>query len=187
VGEFACNARQVWPDCTVVCIEANLEHSKSLEPHGEFHIALLGRETGREVDWYRSKTVYVTGDSMYRENTWAYDDRHVVIERRKTIRLDDLLPGRRFDFAKIDVQGAELDVLLGGEETLSECRHLLVELATVEYNRGAPRPQEVIDLLQRRGYRMVGEGNYTFMGKMLVAVDVLFEKVPTVSQSPESR
>jgi FkbM family methyltransferase len=52
-------------------------------------------------------------------------------------RLDDVLaemPGREFDLLKIDVQGAEIDVLRGAGRTLAGVEAIVIELSLLEYN-----------------------------------------------------
>jgi hypothetical protein len=55
------------------------------------------------------------------------------------------------EFIKIDVQGAELDVLVGAKDSLITCQHLIVELRDVEYNIGSPEREVVIDYLASQG------------------------------------
>ena len=40
------------------------------------------------------------------------------------------------DLIKMDIQGAEMDVLKGAQDCLKTCKDLIVELQTVEYNKG---------------------------------------------------
>jgi hypothetical protein len=61
------------------------------------------------------------------------------------------LPDRHFDLLKIDVQGAELDVLRGGPATLQAIEVLFVELSLHACNRGAPRFAEVVAALAALG------------------------------------
>jgi FkbM family methyltransferase len=70
--------------------------------------------------------------------------------------FDDLAAGllgesRRVDGVKIDVQGMELDVLLGMRQTLCAYRPKLI----VEFHAGVNRA-EILDLLQDCGYRKDG-------------------------------
>jgi len=60
----------------------------------------------------------------------------------------------RLDLLKIDVEGAELAVLRGGEKTIAAMRPWII----VEVNRGtsrnaAVRPEQILELLSAHGYR----------------------------------
>lgn len=90
-----------------------------------------------------------------------------------TTTLDDLLKYKMLnmpELIKIDVQGAELDVLVGASESLKTCQHLIVELRDVEYNIGSPEKEVIIDYLSSQGFKNMGmfsdngpDGDYHFM------------------------
>jgi hypothetical protein len=61
------------------------------------------------------------------------------------------------DMIKMDVQGAELDVLKGAEETLKTAQHVILELQRVEYNKGAPLKDTVIEYMDGLGFDCQGE------------------------------
>jgi FkbM family methyltransferase len=61
----------------------------------------------------------------------------------------------RLDFIKIDVEGAELQVLRGGQRTLREFRPaMLLEIEARHTARYEYTTSDVVDWLQQRGYRM---------------------------------
>jgi FkbM family methyltransferase len=64
-------------------------------------------------------------------------------------RLDDLVPvARAIDFIKIDVEGAELEVLEGAVETIRRCRpHVLFEHAKVHNTNYETTPAQLFALL----------------------------------------
>ena len=71
---------------------------------------------------------------------------------------------------KMDVQGAEMDVLKGALETLQTVKHIILELQVVEYNKGAPKRDEVIAFMDTIGYDCLGlfsnngpDGDYHFV------------------------
>jgi hypothetical protein len=74
----------------------------------------------------------------------------VYIER-KTYALDDLVNLRSFplpDLVKIDVQGCEKDIVMGGQKTLRHAKHLIIEMQHVDYNLGAPKVQETLPFIE---------------------------------------
>jgi hypothetical protein len=71
---------------------------------------------------------------------------------------------------KMDVQGAELDVLKGAVETLKSVNHIILELQVVEYNKGAPLKDAVIEYMDSIGFDCLGifsnngpDGDYHFV------------------------
>ena len=70
----------------------------------------------------------------------------------QTIRLDDLPEAREADFLKLDVQGAELDVLLGAPATLAHVLAVHTEVEFVPLYRNQPLFPEVDQEMRRRGF-----------------------------------
>lgn len=101
-----------------------------------------------------------------------------------TAPLDQLLPPQRLTrpvLLKIDVQGAELEVLRGGRDVLEHVDSVLVECSFVELYAGQALAGEVVGFLCDRGFRLdaicspVADGE----GRVLQA-DLLFERAASV-------
>ncbi|MEV6878398.1 FkbM family methyltransferase [Amycolatopsis sp. NPDC051128] len=61
----------------------------------------------------------------------------------------------RLDFVKIDVEGGELHVLQGGQQTIETFRPtMLIEIEARHTARYEYSPDDVVDWLTRRGYTM---------------------------------
>jgi FkbM family methyltransferase len=76
------------------------------------------------------------------------------------VRLDDVLRGigddpASYDILNIDVQGGELMVLKGAEETLQQIKMLNIEVNFTELYEGCPQIDEIDDFLASRGFRRV--------------------------------
>jgi FkbM family methyltransferase len=72
-------------------------------------------------------------------------------------RLDDCLesfPGRRPDFIKTDVEGADLDVLNGAGQALQHALGLQVEVAFVERHLGTPLFADIDGFLRHRAFML---------------------------------
>ena len=75
-----------------------------------------------------------------------------------TKTVDTIVKNRNFpkpQLVKIDVQGCEIDILRGMQNTLSECKHLIVELQHKEYNQGAPLSNESIKIIESMGFKLI--------------------------------
>ena len=104
----------------------------------------------------------------------------------RTAPLDELVAAERRlrpALLKIDVQGAELDVLNGASGVLEAVDSILVECSFVELYRGQALAGEIIDALHRRGFHLtdlclpVADRS----GRVLQA-DLLFERQDGMSR-----
>jgi FkbM family methyltransferase len=156
-------AREVWTDSAYYMFEA-MEDSEILykEQGLPYHIGLLSSEDGKEIAFYEN-TEHPGGNSYYRENVEyspdakdLFDDSHKIMKRSFTldtaVRLNGFPPP---DLIKMDIQGAEMDVLKGAQESLKTCKDLILELQHVEYNTGAPLKDEVIAYVESLGFTLV--------------------------------
>jgi hypothetical protein len=55
----------------------------------------------------------------------------------------------------MDVQGSELDIIKGGLDVIKNTKFLLMELQTLEYNKGAPRIENVISYLKDLDFEFI--------------------------------
>ena len=91
-----------------------------------------------------------TGASLYKEGLKFYEGaREVAVN---VVTLDGL--GLSPDFIKLDVQGAELDVLTGGLKTFTQCKALQIEISVCEYNISSPTPSRLIAFLYQNGFEL---------------------------------
>jgi hypothetical protein len=68
------------------------------------------------------------------------------------------------DMIKMDVQGAELDILRGAGQTLKTVKNIIAEVQSVEYNQGAPLEKQVIEYIESQGFVTV---NRRFSGNQI--------------------
>jgi FkbM family methyltransferase len=170
--------RNIWPDAEVIAFEAADVHEFLYQETGiRYHIGVLSNESGKEVNFYQNDEA-PGGNSYYRENAeiqpaaaHLYSDKY--LRKLRTITLDAIVNLKQFpppDLIKMDVQGAELDVLKGAQETIKTAKHIILELQIVEYNKGAPLKDVVIEYMDSIGYDCLGlfsnngpDGDYHFV------------------------
>ena len=156
-GGWTRTAAEVFPAARFVLFEANGDHAPELAASGHRHlIAALGAQDGGTRAFHVPRAGDVTGASLYVENTAHYaaanlQVREVAIARLDTLVARDGLPAP--DLVKIDVQGAELEVLAGASGTLAGASVLIVEVSLVDYNKRAPLMAEVIAAVDRIGFK----------------------------------
>lgn len=154
-GEWAVPFRSIFPTTNIYSIEANPLCQSELAYRGcTFVIALLGKTTGDAKKFYiSSQRPHDTGASMYKEIQYTQEETKVI--EMVTTRLDDLvLTPSAIDLIKVDVQGAELDVLEGALQTLAKTSFVLLEISLVPYNEGAPLLPEVVAWMDQHNFRV---------------------------------
>ena len=171
-------AQRIWTDAEYIAFEAMDSCEFLYQERGlQYHMGLLSNESGKEVDFYQND-YHPGGNSYYIENEEVnpqapqyFNESH----RKKlcTITLDALVHLKQFpppDLIKMDVQGAELDILKGAQETIKTAKHIILELQVVEYNKGAPLKDTVIEYMDLIGYDCLGlfsnngpDGDYHFI------------------------
>jgi FkbM family methyltransferase len=183
-GRFARGARQIFEDAYILMVDALAEQGAVLADvcrelgNADYVIALLGEREMEAASFFVVNTdahpgLVKTGASKYQENA-AFPQEERTLRQRTlaSIVADRCVP---FQLLKIDVQGAELDVLRGLGHHLSKVEAILVELSLVDYNKGAPLIDEVLSELRRMGfvlYDIVEEHRH--LGGRLFQLDGLF-------------
>lgn len=189
LGHFTQEFRQVFPDCVPTLVEPNPHCLPALAATGHEVLGFAaGYENGEAELFMTREWLQSTGTSLYRENTHFFRDDVLLRTPVPKRRLDDVLAGRRFDLVKIDTQGAELDVLLGGQEVLRQADYILIEVSLVEYNQGGARAEEVFAALAALGFRSAEVAEFHRLRGVhdgaLLQLDFLFEReVPRPSQA----
>jgi len=166
-------AVNVWPESEYYCFEAMPETAFLYnKPHIKgFHNGVLTGEDNIPVTFYQN-TYHPGGNSYYKENVEINPEAEQYFNeshRRDYIgfTLDTIVKQKNFklpDLIKMDVQGAEMDIIKGAELCLAHASHLILELQIVEYNKGAPLRNEVVEYLKSKNYFMVEGSPFTNAG-----------------------
>src|SRR5260370_5218413 len=181
IGTFPRQFLNVFPDCVPTLIEPNPFCRDELSKLAfEQHAVAASDEPGRAELFLTKEWLQSSGSSLYRENTPFFRDEVVVNGEVDKVRIDDLFKGRRFDFVKIDTQGAELDVLRGGQAVLRHADYILVEISLVEYNIGGARAEAVFAQLDAMGFHCTEVTEFHRLAGVqsgnLLQIDFLFER-----------
>ncbi len=151
-------AKEAWPKAEYYLVDAANSVQPFLEKSGhEWAISVLSSSDGKIVDFYENKD-NPGGNSYYLETTGAFNDSHKT--RRLTLTLDSLAKQNNWkmpDLIKMDVQGAELDILKGASDVLKTVEHIFLELQSVEYNKDAPLKNQVIAYMKEIGFELVAQ------------------------------
>lgn len=100
-----------------------------------------------------TSSLYESNEELVR-HFHQLDEVHQTVQRipAKTTRLDDVPEISRIDYLKLDVQGAELDVLRGGERHLKNALFVQAELEFVPLYKGQALFSDVEPFLRERGF-----------------------------------
>lgn len=172
VGHWGRHAKKAWRDAQIYAFEANKDCFETLVKSNIYSghcMEVLSHSNNMEVDFYHNP-YNLGGNSYYKETTGQFNESH--IEKRITKTIDSHVHENMLDYPdliKIDVQGAELDVLEGATLCLKHCKDVIVECQHTEYNEGAPKFEVVKNFLERRGFKLVSnfcrtevDGDYHF-------------------------
>jgi FkbM family methyltransferase len=152
-GEWTLETKAIFPGSKFLMLEAQHAKEQYLEKIAKEHknvfykIGLIGKEYNDKVPFYELET----GSSVYEEMT--HYDRKLTYYPMMT--LDSVVQEFNLDgefFVKLDVQGAELDVLEGATKTLEKVNFILLEASLLDYNNGAPLIAEVIQYMNTKDF-----------------------------------
>lgn len=164
-------AQQIWPNSRIITFEAMDYADKFYEKNGivDYANILLTDQDGKQVTFYQD-LLNPGGNSYYQETTGAFNETHAVT--KVGITLDTLVAQRGFpmpDMIKMDTQGSELDILRGAPNVLKNVFDIIIEAQHVDYNKGAPKIDEVRRFLEANGFRQIAyfaagevDGDYHF-------------------------
>lgn len=153
VGAWTRMCREVWPQAAVCMFEPQPDKRAVLEslvrsmPGVTLRSELLGREAGQEVEFHLAESGSSSLSLLAKP--------HSPSIRLVTQTLSRAVAGTVFakpDLIKVDVQGAELDVLDGGPEVLAAAEVVMLEVALVEEYAGGPLFADVVSYMAQRGF-----------------------------------
>ena len=176
-GETNAMTRLVFPHCRVISFEANPNCESNLKQNAsEYHICLLGNENKQDVEFYiNPDNITSTGCSIYREDSSFFQNPTKI--HLDMYKLDTIIPKElQVDFLKMDVQGAEMDILAGAERLLQNIQHIYLEASFVKCNDGAPLFDDLNDYLRSKGYVISDICELTHLDNKLIQGNMLYSK-----------
>lgn len=173
-GQWFSAFHEVFPDAEILSIEANADNMEVLRTVNPNSLNACLSARGGELKRFflpdPNVTQINTGASLYKERMHYYENAKVIEITTQT--LDSL--NRTFDWIKLDVQGAELDVLQGGVQTLKSARFVQMEVSLLQYNEGAPLAAEVISYMHHQGFQVCDITEVLLLGEKINQLDLLF-------------
>ena len=182
-GSFTRLCQSVFPDTRYLLIEPLEEYRPLLEqvkqslPSVEFTIAAA---SALEGDLAINVHPDLVGSSLYREIETGTGVNGVTRTVR-SLTIDRLVREAGADgpyLLKVDVQGAELDVLKGAERTLSNTELVVLEVSFFKFFENGPECVDILTYMKARGfvpYDIVGR-QYRPLDRALSQADIAFVK-----------
>lgn len=166
VGQFACQIHRVLPDAMLYsfepledCYNQLLKKMGHLARFRAFNFA-LGDTNGQGEIYHNDFTPSSSLLPMEELHKRAFPyTKHARLEKIEVRRLDDVVSDLEVSenvLVKIDVQGFEDKVILGGEKTLSRASVLIVETSFEPLYKDQPLFDTIYDLLRQRGFAYMG-------------------------------
>lgn len=180
VGEFTKQLLTHVPNCQVVMVEANPNCESHLKELGHpYDIVALSNYSGTADLYIENINLVATGASLYKENTIWYEEgkyyKHTVPV--KTLDEQNYFDGALIDLIKLDVQGSELDIIKGGENTIKNTTFVLAEVSLTQYNQGAPLIDDVVDKMVSMGFCIADIVEYHSFNNIIFQLDLLFKNL----------
>jgi FkbM family methyltransferase len=154
LGAFTEVLKAIYPDARIVMIEPREDARPSLAsvarkfPGVTIVNKLIGSEVG-EVEYF---------DANDRSSILPdHDGTSFGVKKHAAMTtIDQLMEEMALtpDFIKLDVQGAELEVLAGATRSLSAASAVLMEVSMLEFQKGNPLLADVIKFMDERDFRV---------------------------------
>lgn len=144
--------RTIWVEAQV---DLASELTRSLNPLDHLVIsAVAWSKSGLEM------VLDVTSDgqstSLFKRAQHKVSYPHISVRESRTIltsRLDEVVPvNERFSFVNLDIQGAELEALIGLGDRLSEVDAVYTEVNRTQVYEGIPEVTDLDDYLLEKGF-----------------------------------
>jgi FkbM family methyltransferase len=177
-GQFFDSIKDLYPQSSITMVEANPHCERFLQrKNSPYHMIALSDKKGILEFFTTKKKPRSKGASFYPEVNWKNIKEDDILKISVPVStLDILFENQKFDLVKIDVQGAELDIINGGTEFLQSNTFLLIEVSLVEYNQGAPLAVDVVKRLENLGFYILDCIDDHISAGQVIQLDLLFSK-----------
>jgi FkbM family methyltransferase len=154
-------ANLLWPNAEIILFDGfDTAEFIYIESGRPYHVGVLSNEDNKEVTFFQND-MFPGGNSYYREVGDPLQGQHYpdwTGQKRKAMTLDSIVAQRGFplpDMVKIDVQGAERDIIEGGLKAIRHAKHLVVEMQYTDFNLNAPKVTETLPYIESLGFKCV--------------------------------
>lgn len=177
-GEWTAKLKLIYPDANCYLIDPNNKFKEKLEILGTFYQEVVGQKLEEREFNFSQNDLADTGNSLYDENSNAKFKKQTVTVKP----LQDIVPNQTYDLIKMDVQGAELEIIEGSLQLFQNTKFVQLECPVHANNIGAPLFEHYINYMANCNFKVFDIHSFFINGK-LMAIDLLFvnKKLPVVT------
>lgn len=170
-GEFSSQLKKYYPSAKYHLFEPNIKFNKEMSECGQVHNVALWKEKDTKEFW----SIGESGDSLYQEMTGVYDSVtpiHIQVES-----LDEYVVANNLeypDLIKIDTQGSELDIIVGGIECIKQAHIVILECPLLPYNKGVSGMDDYIQFMQSLMFMPIYLTEVHYYNGIMMQLDIAF-------------
>lgn len=168
-GSWAKRFKTVYPDAELYLVDGNEKHKEKLSEYGQFIHGYVGQSKEKRTFYTSAKEMDESGNSLYQENSNTPFRKKEVY----TTPLKDLVPDQKYDYIKMDIQGAELEVIEGSLSLFYQTKFVQLEVPVFQNNKGAPNFEQVVNYMANSAFK-VFEIENIFYNNRLMGIDIVF-------------
>jgi len=150
VKHWSSMAKAIFPDSEVYLFEA-YDIFETLYTDEKYLMVCLSNEDNKDVKFYHKANNHLV--KSYCKNGELHPDFFKMLKTERLDSIMDRLGLPQPNLIKLNVCGAEKDVIEGGVETIKKTKHLLVALQNEKYF-DAPLAREVGPYIESLGFEM---------------------------------
>ena len=166
-GNWSKRCKNIYPDANIYLVDA-VKH-EGVEALGTFIEAALAQESEERVFYQAQNDLDSSGSTLYKDNSNVpFLDKKVI-----TKKLIDVVPNIKYDWIKMDVQGAECEIIEGSLPLFKKTKFVQLECAVHNNNHGAPKFHEIINYMFNCNFKVFDIENIYYNNK-LMCIDFIF-------------
>jgi FkbM family methyltransferase len=177
-GAWTTKLKLIYPEANYYLIDPNNQYEKKLNVLGTFYQEVVGQTKEKRSFNFSNLKRDSTGNSLYDENSNTPFNKRTIT----TKPLQDIVPDQTYELIKMDVQGAELEIIEGSLKLFQKTKFVQLECPVHHNNKGAPLFEHYINYMANSNFK-VFDIDTVFYNNKLMAIDFLFvnKKLPIVT------
>ena len=168
-GSWTSKVKLIYPDANYYLIDPNNIYEEKIKTLGIFYQEIVGQEKEEREFNFSENELEETGNSLYEENSNIQFNKKTVMVKP----LKDIVPDQIYDLIKMDVQGAELEIMEGSLELFQKTKFVQLECPIHHNNKGAPKFEHYINYMANSNFKVFDIDTIFFNTKLMV-LDFLF-------------